>query len=209
MFFINKSQNYVCFLSHHASHSFIPNTRGPPFINFGPICHPHQILALGPLWTNLKHNEARLSKFSSLWVLGAFFLCFVISKSQNYVFVHNFLSHQASYSFIPNTRGSLFINFRPICHPVQILAPGPLWTNLKHNEARFWKFSSLWIKWAFFVCFFINNSQNYVFVHNFLSHQASYSFIPNTRGPPIINFGPVCHPHQILAPGPLWTNFET
>ena len=106
VFFINKSQNYVCFLSHHASHSFIPNTRGPPFINFGPICHPHQILALGPLWTNLKHNEARLSKFSSLWVLGAFFLCFVISKSQNYVFVHNFLSHQASYSFIPSTRWS-------------------------------------------------------------------------------------------------------
>ena len=153
---------YVCFLSHHASHSFIPNTRGPPFTNFRPIffCHPHQILALGPFWTNLKHSEARFSKFSSLWIFGAFFLCFVISKSQNYVFVHNFLCHQVSYSFIPNTQGPRFITFRSICHPHQILAPGPLWTNLKHNEARLSEFSSLWILGAFFLCFVISKSQN-------------------------------------------------
>ena len=49
-----------------------------------------------------QHNEVRLSKFTSLWILGGHFSCvFFRSKSQNCVFVHNILSHQASYSFIP------------------------------------------------------------------------------------------------------------
>ena len=48
-----------------------------------------------------------------------------------------------------------------------ILTPDPLWTNLKHNEDCFSKFSFIWSLGHLS----LYKSQNYVFVHNFYSRR--------------------------------------
>ena len=47
------------------------------------------------LQAHLKENEIPFLTFSFLQILGAFFVCAFINKSQNHVFVHNFLSHHS------------------------------------------------------------------------------------------------------------------
>ena len=100
----------------------------------------HEILALGLIWANLKHDEARFLNFSFLRILGAFFVFFKM----------RFLVFFSKISAILTPRTMKF-------------GHKDYFYTKKWHKKKFRKFS-------IFGVLFIHKFKNDVFLHDFLSH---------------------------------------